>query len=289
MFDYDEVMYAVGQGALAVECRQSDDNILNLLKPLNDLETILQIIAERSFLKTLGGGCSAPVAVSCSLNFHENSYKIDLKGAVWSLNGQTELVDESKFEITFNSKNKRFKPDTKCDEIEDCVNACNSCPYRREKPSPSPTNKKTIETKIFIQDRPRESKCPINYPIGSEFMGKCPYLDLISNSDLSEDTDYFQLYEGTDQIKCPFILEFVSKKKSSCSTSKVSKFSKFSKKLKKGSNFKKLYCGIILHDDAHFRAYEDAELLGRTVADKLLEKGAQDIMDAAKNIVHSKA
>nr|CAI5819532.1 unnamed protein product [Callosobruchus analis] len=51
-----ELMYAVGQGALAVECREDNLDIMKLLEPLYDLETALSVTAERSFLKTLGGG-----------------------------------------------------------------------------------------------------------------------------------------------------------------------------------------------------------------------------------------
>ena len=49
----DECMYAVGQGAMAVECRANDSEILNLLSGLTDYDTLLQCIAERAFLKKL--------------------------------------------------------------------------------------------------------------------------------------------------------------------------------------------------------------------------------------------
>ncbi|KAI5742421.1 hypothetical protein M8J77_007092 [Diaphorina citri] len=83
------MMYAVGQGALAVECRDNDHFILSLLEPLHHQATVLRIIAERAFLNTLGGGCSAPVAV-----FSE--YKpgsLSMTGAVWSLDGRETLQD----------------------------------------------------------------------------------------------------------------------------------------------------------------------------------------------------
>lgn len=67
MLDAQEFLYAVGQGAIAVECRANDDKIIKLLEPLYDLQTALRVIAERSFLKTLGGGCSSPVAVISDL------------------------------------------------------------------------------------------------------------------------------------------------------------------------------------------------------------------------------
>jgi len=46
-------MYAVGQGAIAVECRASDTEILNMLSVLTDRDTLLQCIAERAFLNKL--------------------------------------------------------------------------------------------------------------------------------------------------------------------------------------------------------------------------------------------
>lgn len=50
-----EMLYAVGQGALAVECRASDKYILEMLQTLVCHRTQCRILAERSFLKTLGG------------------------------------------------------------------------------------------------------------------------------------------------------------------------------------------------------------------------------------------
>lgn len=52
--DSDLCLHAVGQGALAVECRDSDINTLELLSNLHHKETVIATIAERSFMKTLG-------------------------------------------------------------------------------------------------------------------------------------------------------------------------------------------------------------------------------------------
>ncbi|XP_066903280.1 porphobilinogen deaminase [Halyomorpha halys] len=100
ILDNDEMMYAVGQGALAVECRSKD---CKYFSSLNHEETVLRIIAERSLLCALGGGCSAPVAVFSE--YKDETLK--LSAAVWSLDGQitvhmdaecdiNEKVDESK-------------------------------------------------------------------------------------------------------------------------------------------------------------------------------------------------
>lgn len=96
-----DLLYAVGQGALAVECRANDKDILSMLRSLMCLPTTCRILAERSFLKTLGGGCSAPVAVFSNLNGdlikdanNGNALNLHLDGAVWSLDGSIEIREK---------------------------------------------------------------------------------------------------------------------------------------------------------------------------------------------------
>lgn len=52
----------VGQGALAIEIRSEDKEIAKLVRPLNHEPTWRSIVAERTFLQALGGGCRAPIA-----------------------------------------------------------------------------------------------------------------------------------------------------------------------------------------------------------------------------------
>jgi len=54
-------MPAVGQGAIAVECRLKDREAEELLAPLDDAETRAAIIAERALLGALHGGCQVPM------------------------------------------------------------------------------------------------------------------------------------------------------------------------------------------------------------------------------------
>lgn len=54
-------MPAVGQGAIAVECRLKDGEAEKLLAPLDDAETRAAIIAERALLGALHGGCQVPM------------------------------------------------------------------------------------------------------------------------------------------------------------------------------------------------------------------------------------
>jgi hydroxymethylbilane synthase len=51
----------VGQGALAVECRQDDEDVLELLGAVDDPAAHAALLAERTFLEALGGGCTLPL------------------------------------------------------------------------------------------------------------------------------------------------------------------------------------------------------------------------------------
>ncbi len=68
-FDPEVCMPAVGQGALAVECRLDDDFVRALLSEINDVAIAAQVTAERAFLRKLGGGCAVPIgalAATCA-------------------------------------------------------------------------------------------------------------------------------------------------------------------------------------------------------------------------------
>lgn len=80
---------AVGQGALAIECRQADKETRELLEFLNDRCTRLCTEAERGFLATVEGGCQVPVGV------HAVSAEagIRVEAVIASLDGSTLLRD----------------------------------------------------------------------------------------------------------------------------------------------------------------------------------------------------
>jgi hydroxymethylbilane synthase len=58
----DEMLPAVSQGVIGIECRANDGWIQELLAPLHDTETAVCNVAERSLLATLGGSCRTPIA-----------------------------------------------------------------------------------------------------------------------------------------------------------------------------------------------------------------------------------
>ncbi|MEE9141046.1 MAG: hydroxymethylbilane synthase [Alphaproteobacteria bacterium] len=58
----DEILPAVGQGAIGVECRGDDTRVRDLLAPLNDPATAACVAAERAMLAALDGSCRTPIA-----------------------------------------------------------------------------------------------------------------------------------------------------------------------------------------------------------------------------------
>ncbi|MBL6959144.1 MAG: hydroxymethylbilane synthase [Rhodospirillales bacterium] len=58
----DELLPAVGQGAIGITCRGDDDRARALLAPLNHEETRVRVTAERALLEVLDGSCRTPIA-----------------------------------------------------------------------------------------------------------------------------------------------------------------------------------------------------------------------------------
>lgn len=61
-FSLHEMIPAVGQGALGLECRARDEDLIDLLGLLNDEETEDLVSLERDFMGLLGGSCKSPMA-----------------------------------------------------------------------------------------------------------------------------------------------------------------------------------------------------------------------------------
>ena len=80
----------VGQGALAIECREDDLEIIQMLKRIEDQKVRAAVDAERSFLAEVGSGCSLPVAAHAVLKEEE----IFLEASIASKDGMTLLKAE---------------------------------------------------------------------------------------------------------------------------------------------------------------------------------------------------
>ncbi len=81
---------AVGQGALGLECRADDGPTRALLAQLDDPDTHAAVLAERSLLRALGGGCQVPIGAATSLD----GGVLSLRGAVIRPGGTRRIAGE---------------------------------------------------------------------------------------------------------------------------------------------------------------------------------------------------
>ena len=91
--DIDISLPAVGQGALAIECREGDEQVLSLLAPLNDAKARIRLIAERALNRHLEGGCQVPIAAFAVL---EENNELWLRGRVGEPDGSVLLKAEQR-------------------------------------------------------------------------------------------------------------------------------------------------------------------------------------------------
>lgn len=82
-------LHAVGQGALGIECRADDTELLSILKAIEHPQTRDRCLAERAFLRDLEGGCQVPIGVNTEIQ-GEN---LTLTGIVASVDGQQLVKD----------------------------------------------------------------------------------------------------------------------------------------------------------------------------------------------------
>ena len=61
LFEIEEVLPAVGQGVIAVQCKKNDKKVKSFLKNINDVETELCAKAERKMLQVIGGDCETAI------------------------------------------------------------------------------------------------------------------------------------------------------------------------------------------------------------------------------------
>ena len=82
---FELMLPAPGQGALAMQCRAADADVLDLLRPLDDRATRAAVTAERAFLAGLGGGCAAPIAAYAAF---DPGPRLSLTGLVATVDGR---------------------------------------------------------------------------------------------------------------------------------------------------------------------------------------------------------
>ena len=82
-FSTTELIPCAGQGVIALQCRNNDEELIELLKKINHQSTHSSIKAERNVLKVLEGDCETAVGVFASIN----GDKITLEAELFSLDG----------------------------------------------------------------------------------------------------------------------------------------------------------------------------------------------------------
>ena len=84
IFPLKDFLPTAGQGIIAVQCREDDEDIKKILKKINHFETQICALAERNFLKTLGGDCDTAVGCNATLN----QEKLEIKAQLFSDDGK---------------------------------------------------------------------------------------------------------------------------------------------------------------------------------------------------------
>ena len=90
----DWMIPAPAQGAMVIVAMENDNFTIDAVSQLNDIETEICTHIERQFLKTLEGGCTAPIGALAKYNEDEDT--IDFKGVLLSIDGKQKLeIDKS--------------------------------------------------------------------------------------------------------------------------------------------------------------------------------------------------
>ena len=91
VFATEQMLPAIGQGAIALQCKKDDQKILNMLKTINHKETYHCIQAERALLDAIGGDCDTAIAGLAILS----NEKIFLKSELFSNDGSKKFEFQS--------------------------------------------------------------------------------------------------------------------------------------------------------------------------------------------------
>ena len=95
--DTKTCMPAGGQGAVGIEIRVDDHELIELLKPLSHRESTICVTAERAMNRHLNGGCQVPIAGYAVLEKDSSgALQVRLKGLVGDANGKTILFAEAR-------------------------------------------------------------------------------------------------------------------------------------------------------------------------------------------------
>jgi hydroxymethylbilane synthase len=92
IFETNEMLPAVGQGVIAVQCRKDDKLIIDIIKKINDKETSLCAKAERKMLQTIGGDCETAVGGLAEINNNNLKLRAQLFSDLGDESFEYELI-----------------------------------------------------------------------------------------------------------------------------------------------------------------------------------------------------
>ena len=95
-FSTSEIIPSAGQGVVALQCRDNDETIIELLKKINHTQTQNCVLAERNVLKVLEGDCETAVGVFADIV----KDKVNLEAELFSLDGKERFYLKSSKEIS---------------------------------------------------------------------------------------------------------------------------------------------------------------------------------------------
>ena len=95
VFSTEEIIPSAGQGIIALQCCNNDDEIISILDRVNDNETYKRAHAERNVLKVLEGDCETAIGAHASIE----GDKIILEAELFSLNGDRRFYEKKSSKI----------------------------------------------------------------------------------------------------------------------------------------------------------------------------------------------
>ena len=95
IFSIKEIIPSAGQGTIALQCRDNDDEIISILNKINDLETFQRAHAERNVLKVLEGDCETAVGAHATIEGDE----LILEAELFSLDGSQRFYERKSSKI----------------------------------------------------------------------------------------------------------------------------------------------------------------------------------------------
>ena len=111
-FEVEKLIPCAGQGIIAIQCKDNDNYILDLLEKINDTETRIIANTEREVLKILEGDCDTAIGVFAKLN-NEN---IELAAELFSVDGKMRyFIKENTIKKNYMSLAKKIAEDLKND------------------------------------------------------------------------------------------------------------------------------------------------------------------------------